>query len=146
MEEINVSVDNKYFSSKNGVLYNKAKTQLIRCPIGKKGEYSIDNNTKKIESYAFQYCKELENIILSNKLEKIGYSAFSGCKKLKEMVIPESVKNIESYAFMDCEDLEEVVFKGKLDEIGYDVFLRSNPQISGLNLPLKESGRHVHSY
>lgn len=37
-------------------------------------------------------------------------------------------------------------FKGKLDEIGHDVFLRSNPQISGLNLLLKESEEHVHSY
>ena len=145
LEEINVSDDNEYFSSRNGVLYNKAGTQLIRCPIGKKGEYSIDNNTKKIEACAFQYCGNLEKIVLSNKLEEIGASAFSGCKKLKKMVIPESVKNVEGYAFMDCEDLEEVVFEGKLEEIGYDVFLRSNPQISGLNLPLKNSGGHRHS-
>lgn len=146
LETIKVSEDNKYFSSKNGVLYNKTGTRLIRCPIGKKGEYSIDNNTKKIETSAFEYCKELENIILSNKLKEIGASAFSGCKKLKRMVIPESVKNIESYAFKDCENLEEVVFEGKIEEIGYDVFLRSSPRILGLNLPLKKSGGHVHSY
>lgn len=146
LEIINVSEDNKYFSSKNGVLYNKTGTRLIRCPIGKKGEYSIDNATKKIETSAFEYCKELENIILSNKLKEIGASAFSGCKKLKKMVIPESVKNIESYAFMDCENLEEVVFEGKLEEIGYDVFLRSSSRILGLNLPLKKSRGHVHSY
>ena len=84
LETIKVSEDNKYFSSKNGVLYNKTGTRLIRCPIGKKGEYSIDNNTKKIETSAFEYCKELENIILSNKLKEIGASAFSGAKSLRE--------------------------------------------------------------
>ena len=144
LETIEVSGDNKSFSSREGVLYNKTGTKLIRCPMGKKGEYSIYSNTKQIASDAFQYCRELDNVVLSNKLEEIGCSAFSGCRKLKRIVIPETVKVIQSTAFMDCEDLEEVIFEGNLEEIGYDVFLRSNPHISGLNLQLKKSGPHTH--
>ena len=99
------------------------------------------------QNYLRKMLRISSNEMLAEDLtvEEIGTSAFSGCKKLKKMVIPESVKNVEGYAFMDCEDLEEVVFEGKLEEIGYDVFLRSNPQISGLNLPLKNSGGHRHS-
>ena len=144
LKTINVSDNNKNFSSRKGVLYNKAGTKLIRCPIGKKGTYSIDSSTKQIESYAFQYCRKLENVVLSDQLEEIGYSAFAGCKKMKKTVIPETVENINSNAFMDCEALEQVIFKGELHEIGYDVFLRSNPKISNLNLPLKKSS-HTHS-
>ena len=144
LKEINVSGDNRAFSSKGGVLYDKIGTTLIRCPIGKEGKYTIYNGTEQIESYAFQYCKKLENVILSDKLEEIGWDAFAGCKKLKNIVIPENVKKIGSYVFMDCEELQKVVFEGKLEEIGYDVFLNSDPQIFNLNLPLEEYKPHVH--
>ena len=81
---------------------------------------------------------------MSDKLEEIGWDAFAGCKKLKNIVIPRNVKKIGSYAFMDCEELQEVVFEGKLEEIGYDVFLNSDPQIFNLNLPLEEYKPHEH--
>lgn len=35
LEEINVNSNNQIFSSQEGVLYNKDKTKLLRCPIGK---------------------------------------------------------------------------------------------------------------
>ena len=106
---------------------------MIRCPIGKKGECIIDNNTKKIKSNAFMYCRNLQSIILSDKLEQIGYGGFAGCKKIKKIVIPKTVKKIEREAFMDCEDLSEVVFQGNPEEIGDDIFLRSNPKIVKLH-------------
>lgn len=133
LKEINVRKDNKSFSSKEGILYNKSGTELIRCPIGKKGECIIDNNTKKIKSNAFMYCRNLQSIILSDKLEQIGYGGFAGCKKIKKIVIPKTVKKIEREAFMDCEDLSEVVFQGNPEEIGDDIFLRSNPKIVKLH-------------
>lgn len=144
LREINVSDKNKSFSSEDGVLYNKLRTKVIRCPLGKKGEYFVDADTKEIASYAFQYCRELQNIVLPDKLEDIGYSAFAGCKKLEKIVIPEAVKKIESNAFMDCASLKEIIFEGNLEEIGENVFLRSNPQIFNLNLPLKKE-RHTHN-
>lgn len=37
LEAINVNNDNKNYSSRGGVLYNKTGTKLVRCPVGKKG-------------------------------------------------------------------------------------------------------------
>lgn len=36
LEKITVSADNKYFSSKDGVMYNKGKTQIVVYPESKK--------------------------------------------------------------------------------------------------------------
>lgn len=36
LTEINIDDDNPQYSSEDGMLYNKDKTQLIRCPIAKK--------------------------------------------------------------------------------------------------------------
>ena len=38
---IYVDSENQYYYSQDGVLFNKNKTKLIRCPLGKKGEYTI---------------------------------------------------------------------------------------------------------
>jgi len=128
LEEINVNSNNQIFSSQEGVLYNKDKTKLLRCPIGKR-KCIVEDNTKEIESEAAEYCHNLESVILPENLKSIGYASFSGCRKLKKIEIPESVEIIESTAFMDCEDLKEVVLKSDSTKIEKDVFLRSNPVI-----------------
>lgn len=51
LESINVSVDNKNYSSDNGVLFNKDKRVLIFYPAGKKDtSYSVPLSVTKIES------------------------------------------------------------------------------------------------
>jgi len=48
---INVSSGNENFSSKDGILYNKDKTILVKFPSGKTGSFEIDAH--RIYSYAF---------------------------------------------------------------------------------------------
>ncbi len=76
-----VASSNKYLSSVDGVLYNKKKSTLKLCPMGKKGTLKIPSGTKNIDSFAFD-----------------------GCSRLTAVVIPDSVKNIEILNFIDMSE------------------------------------------
>lgn len=107
LQEINLSPNNEYYSSQNGVLFNEEKTVLLVCPIQKQGIYEIPSTVMEIDGRAFENCYNLTNIILPEDLEKIGYSAFGNCKQLTSIDIP---KNVEfgGYAkeiFESCESL-----------------------------------------
>ncbi len=69
LETINVDVNNEYFSSEDGVLFNKNKTTLINYPMGKKGEmYIISDLVNTIKKFAF--CESKLTTIYS-KIENI---------------------------------------------------------------------------
>ncbi len=69
LEEINVDPDNPYYSSVNGVLYNKDKTELLYCPSGKTGILKIPSTVERFGSFAFDGTKLSEIIIPSGVLE-----------------------------------------------------------------------------
>ena len=71
LEEINVESGNKYFSSDKGVLFNKDKSQLLVCPSGKRGYYTVPNSVRKIGYGAFFDCVNLYVIELKSKIKKI---------------------------------------------------------------------------
>jgi hypothetical protein len=70
LQSINVAIGNVNYSSENGILYNKNKTNLIQCPNGIGGDFIISNTVDSVENYAFAYnfhllhymCQELLNI------------------------------------------------------------------------------------
>lgn len=48
LEEFIVSENNRHFSSKDGVLFNKSQTRLISVPFAKKGVYIIPSGVTRI--------------------------------------------------------------------------------------------------
>jgi hypothetical protein len=68
---------------------------------GKLKEVYMKDNVEVIGDYAFERCKSLEVLQLSNKLTEIG-DIFSRCGKLKTLEIPKSVKKIHEYVFLEC--------------------------------------------
>lgn len=56
----------------------------------------------KIGEHAFSNCKILTGVIIPESVVSIGAGAFSGCNNLVKIAIPESVASIEADAFMDC--------------------------------------------
>jgi hypothetical protein len=81
---INVSGNDIYtsYSSSDGVLYNKDKTELIICPGGKTGAFTIPNSVTIIGGYAFSGCSSLTSVTIPNSVTIIGGYAFSGCSNL----------------------------------------------------------------
>ena len=82
LENINIDEANKWYTTVDGVLYDKDKTELINYPAGKKDS-----------SY-----------VIPEGIRTIREKAFYGCLNLCELTIPDSVTEIESGAF-ECSSL-----------------------------------------
>jgi len=103
---INIFVDaeNLYFSSENGVLFNKDKTTLVKYPEGRsETTYEIPSSVNTIGSWSFFYSVNLINITIPANVTSIQYAAFLDCNYLETIFIPLSVTYIGSQAFYSCD-------------------------------------------
>jgi hypothetical protein len=81
-------------------------------------QISLPRTVTKIGNNAFKNCKEA--IVLSfggtknekSMLEEIGFSAFEGCKLIRNVYLPESMKFIRQGAFYNCPNLKTVICGG----------------------------------
>ena len=97
------------YSSIDGVLFNKAKTELIRFPEGKSGEYTIPSGVVSIRDYAFHKCGKLTEVTVPDGVITIGNHAFAYSSNIKRIDIPIGVTQIKGYTFQGCKSLEEFV-------------------------------------
>ncbi|MDE5564726.1 MAG: leucine-rich repeat protein, partial [Oscillospiraceae bacterium] len=93
-----VDVDNENYTSKDGVLFNKNKSELICYPGGKDGAYEIPEGVTEINWSAFQGCIGLTSITIPESVISLSGSLFSGCTNLTSIQID---SNHESYASED---------------------------------------------
>ena len=94
LENITVSPENKTYSSVDGVLFNKDKSELSAYPIGnKRSSYTIPDG-----------------------VEKIGKKAFYGCRYIETLTIPASVKEIEDSALGNCYDIRTINYLGTREQ------------------------------
>ncbi len=141
-----VAAGNSSYASVDGVLFDKAVTQLIAYPIRKTGEeYTIPNGVTTLDGDAFgdnrelrrvvmpstvttihdgafYHCNRLEEVTLSSGLTEIAEGVFFECDKLLEVVVPEGVTKICDIAFAYCSSLKKVTLPETLEEIGSEAF------------------------
>jgi len=130
-----VSDESSSFADDNGVLYNKAGTNLICYPPAKAdSSYSVLNTAVSVNAYAFCDAQNLTDVTIPNGLKAIGMYAFKGCTALKEIVIPESVTNVDSGAFHGCVSLNSAKLPASLTAINEDVFYNCS-NLTSVNIP-----------
>ena len=146
LKNIYVQKNNQYYSSENGILFNKDKSKLIKYPDGKInkqciipdnvtdiGEYAfaacssltsitIPNSVTSISDRAFYYCSSLTSITIPNSVTSIGGSAFNSCSSLTNITIPNSVTCIDAYTFMRCSSLTSITIPNSVTSIEYGAF------------------------
>lgn len=76
---IGVDENNMNYSSDNGILYNKEKTELIQCPDSYTGKVKVLNGTKEIWR-----------------------NGLSGCNQISGIEIPGTVKDIKEGQLWSC--------------------------------------------
>ena len=134
LESITVSKDNPYYTSDDGVLYDKKKTKIIAYPRMKQGAFSIPKGITEISSGEFESCDELTSISIPDSVTSIGSYAFGLCDKLNKVELPNSVTSIGDFAFRQCDSLESIAIPSKLSKIGDGVFLHCK-SLNSVSIP-----------
>ena len=116
LNDITVNSDNATYSSIEGTLFSKDGTELICCPAGKKGLYSIPDGVVKIGAFAFNGCSGLTGVSIPDGVSIIDGYAFGGCSGLTSMAIPSSVTDIMINACNNCSKLSQIYFIGTQEE------------------------------
>lgn len=112
---VSISPENAFLVSEDGVVFTKDKTELLRCLVGKTGEYTIPDTVKKIADQAF-FGSQLSKVVIPEGVTDIGSWAFKDCNSLKSLTIPESVVTITDGAFGYGDDAYDT-WQAKLEQI-----------------------------
>lgn len=108
--QINIDENNPNYSSDQGVLYNKDKTELLIYPRNKQDtSFQVPQTVTKICERAFKYNSYLQSIVLSDQgLLSIENDAFYNCSALTSIKIPTTCSSIGDFAFYGCINLTKV--------------------------------------
>ena len=72
LKEINVEEDHAFYSSSDGILYNKDMKKLVSYPPAKEEtEYIMPDSVEEVESMAFNNTIALEKVILSDNIKSL---------------------------------------------------------------------------
>lgn len=110
-----VAQKNPNYTSIDGVIYDKALSNIIEVPNNIKGEIAIPKGITNINDGAFSNRQKLTHVEIPEGVTYIGKSAFSDCTGLKHITIPSSVNKIDEEAFSGCRNLEVEIDKQKLN-------------------------------
>ena len=128
---INVSEENSFFTSVDGVLFNKNKTRLIKYPINKTDvEYTVPETVTVIDEFAFADCTKLVSITIPNSVTKINARAFGKCTNLKYVKLPDGLNTIADGVFYGCSKLSGIRIPEGVISIGNSAFLCCTSLIS----------------
>lgn len=106
LQEISVVPKNKFYASKDGVLYDKTFKILIKVP-DTKSEVNIPDTVEKFFPSTFENCRFLSKIELPLSVKDIPTFSFDNCKALKEFNIHQNIKTIGWDIFRNAESLKK---------------------------------------
>ena len=122
IEEITVDENNKHYRSIDGGLYNINCTELLAWAGGKEGVARVADTVKVIGASSFSGCTKLTEISLPESIETIENEAFYNCKNIISMKLPDKVKSIDELTFGECSKLEKVYIPNGVTSIGGGAF------------------------
>jgi hypothetical protein len=135
LSAINVDPQNSAYSSVDGVLFNKGRSELFIYPQSKPGtNYAVPDSVLVIGYSAFLNCSNLSGITIGKNVAAIANWAFLGCSGLTRIAIPDSVTNIDDAAvgcfgncvdggvFYGCSNLTNVIVGKGLSYLGIAAF------------------------
>lgn len=95
---------------------------------------------KSIPSSCFQYCSNLETVVLHEGLTSIGSNAFHTCSKLSSINMPRSLTSIGRFAFDYCSSIDEIFVPIGVTYIGQYAFDDMGKTAILMESSIKQSG------
>jgi len=144
LKEIEVSSANKNYSSSDGVLYNGDKTELLRCPCATDTEeLTVADTVVTVGEYAFSNCKGLKKVILPDDCQ-LKQGSFFYCMDLEEIELGASLTAIPEKCFFGCVMLKEIKVPKGVSLIGdYAYFGCISAKSASLPESVTEIGKNV---
>lgn len=100
----------------NDVLY--IKKYLLKANSTLSGAYEIKDDTKIIAKNAFSNCKELLSVDIPDTVFSIESGAFQNCTGMTSFEIPDTVTEIGDTLFLGCTNLQSVTISRNVKSIG----------------------------
>ena len=154
LKKITVEDDNTKYKDIDGVLYNKAGTELLCVPAGKIGEFVIPEGVTRIVYRAFYGCSGLTGeLVIPEGVTGIEMDTFLGCSSLASVNIPSSVTDITLFftscdgwytPFASCSSLTKILVKeGNTEYTSIDGVLYNKAGTKLLCVPAGKTGQFV---
>lgn len=135
LQEVNIGKNVKINKSAFQLCRNLTK---VSCPSNVQtiGEYAfaatslngfvLTNNIENISQSAFSGCFSLINLSFSNNVKIIDTNAFSGCSNLTKVVLSKNVSHIYEGSFGYCTSLRTVVLPKRVTLLEKNAFFETN--------------------
>ena len=102
-------------------------------------ELQLSQKLCSIGRSAFCNCESLTEIEIPNTVTEIGWHCFEGCERLSRAVLPEGLKTVESELFRGCRSLKAIEIPETVRNIGWEAF-KGCRMLKGLELPASVTG------
>ena len=130
--QFHVDVQNPWYSSVDGSLFNRAETTLVKYADGRGSSCTVPDGVMEIGDNAF-----MEGFVVSVRMpdtvEWIGSGAFEGCYSLREIILSDSLIHIGADAFRSCQVLSSIDLPDSVLYIGSGGFLASG--LTSITIP-----------
>jgi hypothetical protein len=118
LTSLEVAADNPFYSSSDGVLFDKSKETLMLYPQGRAGDYVIPDGVEHLAAYAFRDCQLLTGVFIPDSVQHIGHWAFHTCFNLASVRMSNQVRSIGGSAFAVCSWLTSITLPDTITELG----------------------------
>lgn len=107
----------------DGILYTKDMSKLIACPVDyAKSTFTVPEGVEEISACAFEGCKKIRKIVMPDSVVRIGEKAFSRMYDLRKVVLPAGLRELSVETFAYCVKLSEVTWPKCSLKIGTGCF------------------------
>ena len=118
LRDASVDPENRFYSSRDGLLMSKDGTVLVRGINARNDGVVIPDGVTTIGETAFERWTSLANVDVPDGVTNIGRSAFAVCVSLESVTLPDSLTTIGPLAFEDCGSLTSIEVPDGVTTIG----------------------------
>ena len=118
------------FTNHYEAVYVDGGKHLLRIDGNHEGEFVVAEGTEQIGKYAFSRCREITSVIIPDSVTNIMERAFEYCSSLTNVVFGSGLREIGIRTFIGCEKIKQIDLPDSLETIRHGAFLHTPSKIT----------------